>query len=71
MPTFPQDELFTNYKFIKQTKKLPIDYSSSKKETCPMYTGLSTLSFMSIITWLAFVALLVSMARFFWKKADK
>jgi len=79
MPTFPQNELFTHYTMMKQTKKLPVDYSSSKKfykeyskdvkaESC---TEIATLSFMSIITWLAFIALLLSMARFFWKKADK
>ena len=79
MPIFPQDELFTHYTMMKQAKKLPVDYSSPKKiykeyskgvkaESC---TEIATLSFMPIITWLAFTALLVSLARFFWKKADK
>jgi len=91
MQTFPKDELFTHYKFMNQTEKLPVDYSLSKKiykeyspdlkgESCTKYTsfnkknmseGFEILSFMSLVTWIAFVALLFSMAKFFWKKADK
>ncbi|MFC1627374.1 hypothetical protein ACFL18_02350 [Patescibacteria group bacterium] len=55
-------------------KKMMTDWSA-KKEYYPMqmktsHTCTGGHGTLAIVTWLAFIALLVSMARYFWKKAE-